>query len=81
MRKTIFILMCLLTLFSCTDRVDTISNYPNSIIVGKPTYRNSAYTYLQIKYHNRTSGKYTVKTIRVSKFEYDLVQLGDTIKR
>lgn len=80
MRKILFVL-CSLILFSCTERVDTISNYPNSIIIGKPMYRSSAYTRLQIKYHNRTSGKYTVKTIRVSKFEYDLVQLGDTIKR
>ena len=81
MRKILFILICLLSLSSCIERVDTISNYPNSVIVGKPIYKSSAYTYLQIKYHNRTSGKYIVKTIRVSKFEYDLVQLGDTIKR
>ena len=81
MRKILFILICLLILSSCTERVDTISNYPNGIIVGKPIYRNSTSTRLQIKYYNRIGGKYTVKTIRVSKFEYDLVQLVDTIKR
>ena len=81
MRKILFILICLLILPSCIKKVDTISNYPNSIIVGKPIYKNRTYTYLQVKYYNKVSGKYIVKTIRVSKFEYDLVQLGDTIKR
>lgn len=81
MRKILFIITCLLVLSSCTEHVDTISNYPNSIIVGKSTYKSSIYTYLQVKYYNRVSGRYTVRTIRVSKFEYDLVQLGDTIKR
>lgn len=81
MRKILFILTCLLILSSCIKRVDTISNYPNGIIVGKPIYRNSNYTHLQIKYYNRVNGKYIVKTILVSKFEYDSVQLGDTIKR
>ena len=81
MKKILFVLMCLLILSSCSEQVDTISNYPNSIIVGKPIYKSSAYTHLQIKYYNKVSGKYVVKTIRVSKFEYDSVQLGDTIKR
>lgn len=81
MRKILFVLICLLILPSCIEKVDTISNYPNSIIVCKPIYKNNAYTYLQIKYYNKVSCRYTVKTIRVSKFEYDLVQLGDTIKR
>lgn len=81
MRKILFVPICLLILYSCTERVDTISNYPNGIIVGKSIYRNSTYTHLQIKYYSRIKGIYIVKTIRVSKFEYDLVQLGDTIKR
>lgn len=81
MRKILFVLICLLTSSSCIEQVDTISNYPNSVIVGKPIYRNSDYTRLQIKYYSRISGKHIVKTIRVSKFEYDSVQLGDSIKR
>ena len=81
MRKILFVLICLLSLSSCVEHVDTISNYPNCVIVGKPIYRSSAATHLQIKYYSRASGKYIVKTILVPKLEYDLVQLGDTIKR
>ena len=82
MKKLIGIL--LLTLSSCVIGDDTVYNYPGAVVVDKYTSNTSKTYYnhyVKLRIRNKTKIRdYIIETIIVPKFEYDRVELGDTIK-
>ena len=66
---------------------DTIYNYPGSVVVEKSTSPTNpsagSYTYyvkLRVEDKSRLLSKYFIEIVQIPKFEYDQVELGDTIK-
>ncbi|MEG0696966.1 MAG: hypothetical protein RR447_07510 [Algoriella sp.] len=83
MKNIILILLISISLFSCKE--DSILNYKDAVVVEKikPFYENgiNAGYYLRIRQHsNRNIKPYYIKRIRVTRYEYGLVNIGDTIK-
>ena len=76
----------LLTLSSCVIGDDTIYNYLGSVVVGKstsPTNRSAgSFTYyVKLRVEDKSKlRKYVIEKVQIPKFEYDQVELGDTIK-
>lgn len=76
------LLLGMLIIFSsCAEEVDTIKNYKNAVVVGKPiTTIKYSDCRIQIRYWSAVGAKYKVKYILIPRYEYESVHLGDTIK-
>ena len=81
--KKLFILVFIVIFCSCLRDYDSIYNYRGSIVVEKfisnfSENKTGYYTYfVRIRVGK---DKYTIETIKVTEFEYNQVELGDTIK-
>lgn len=62
---------------SCNEGVDSVLNYPGSTITNY-SYEDGTYCF-ELRYVSELSGKFAYKTIKVSKFEYEHFNVGDTI--
>ena len=67
------------TAASSDIRVETVSNYKSGIIIDKDSINSTITIKRNIWRHNK-GYSWEVNKIRVTKYEYNLVSLGDTIK-
>ena len=81
--KKLFILFLITIFCSCLKDYDSIYNYRGSIVVEKHISNFSKNKTGYCTYFVRIrigKDKYTIETIKVTEFEYNQVELGDTIK-
>ena len=76
------LLLGMLIIFSsCVEELDTIKNYKNAVVVGKPiTSMKYSDCRIQIRYWSTAGNKYRIKYILIPRYEYESIHLGDTIK-
>ncbi len=85
MRKLIWILLLGFLMSSCIIGDDTIYNYLGSVVVGKYTVprdlSGSCTYYVKLRIEDKSKlRKYVIEKVQIPKFEYDQIELGDTIK-
>ena len=81
--KKLFILVFIVIFCSCLKDYDSIYNYRGSVVVEKHISNFSKQKTEYSSYFVRIrvgKDKYTIETIKVTEFEYNQVELGDTIK-
>jgi hypothetical protein len=83
--KKLFILVFIVIFCSCLRDYDSIYNYRGSVVVEKfiSNFSKQETVYSSSSYFVRIrvgKDKYTIETIKVTEFEYNQVELGDTIK-
>lgn len=81
--KKLFILVFIVIFCSCLRDYDSIYNYRGSVVVEKHISNFSKQKTGYSSYFVRIrvgKSKYTIETIKVTEFEYNQVELGDTIK-
>ena len=77
-RATCIIAM-VLALASCDDIVESVLNYPGSVIIDK-SYVEGKYKFeLLMKTEWSNGPHYSYETITVRKYEFDRYDIGDTI--
>jgi hypothetical protein len=73
MKKLILTLgVILITLSAC----DTVCNHKDAVVIEK----NETFLKMKIRYQPPLSGRYVIQNIFVTKYEYDMYNVGDTIK-
>lgn len=77
-RATCIIVM-VLALASCDDVVESVLNYPGSVIIDK-SYVEGKYQFELLMRHDYSNGPYyNYETITVRKYEFDRYNIGDTV--
>lgn len=91
MKKLLNILFILIfsVIFSSCKEIETIRNYRGGIIIekssSKPIYSNleedrNYFIYISNRDYNLKKRDYSIVCVRVFKYEYELYNVGDTIK-
>ena len=77
--KLTFVIAMLLSFISCDEIVESVLNYPGSVIIDK-SYVEGKYKFELLRRYDYSNGShYDYKTITVRKYEFDRYDVGDTV--